>query len=329
MIATLLGAAVMEESLDRPQWLKEYNEALNKLLNSPEIIEWKTTRALEAAKILSVNQEFQTNIQHLRKKYRIQNGIGKGEILAGVALEQYTSHLDDQDYQQLIKDLQGLAKTFELDWEGEDEGLIVAAVCYGVTPENILSHWESMKLLIAKTRISGVRLFVDSHIRLKEKLIYMTIVSHLCTQLLRCGGKINLPDPLEIVFEALKSVGKIDTKERAEAMLQKIKDVKLAPDLYLKISRNTTIKDVQRTWPQVELRQAEIFGKDTPKKAATRRQWRTYSRDIFIWRRVKLDGLTYEAAYNEWLDAHQEEMPVEISAIIKSVSKIDTLHPDN
>ena len=39
------------------------------------------------------------------------------------------------------------------------------------------------------------------------------------------------------------------------------------------------------------------------------------------------NGMTYEEAYNEWLEGHPEEEPAEISAIIKAVNKLGDM-PD-
>ncbi len=312
---------------DQPHWLDDYERAINNLIASDEIIEWKETRALEQAKILSVNTLFQDAINSLRQKYQINNLIGDGKIYVEEVLSDFTSHLSDEEYYQLSSDLEDVARKFNLDYKGEDEGLLVAALCYGITPDNILNHWESMKFVIARTRRPGVQIVVDNHLRLKEKIYYMIIIAHLCTQLIKLGGRISLPEPLsKMVIEALKRFGKIETRERAETIFQRIADKKMKPKLYIEVVGNTTLKDVQRTWPQVELRQIEYFGQTNDVGFKKRsRVWRTYARDVFIWNKVKSDGLTYEAAYDEWLNQHPDEEVVELTAVIKSVNRIEGL----
>lgn len=68
-------------------------------------------------------------------------------------------------------------------------------------------------------------------------------------------------------------------------------------------------------------------GKRRAKKSRNR-IWRTFERDIFIWRRVKRGGVTYEVAYDEWLSTHPNENAVEITAVIKAVRKIKNIPDD-
>ena len=67
-----------------------------------------------------------------------------------------------------------------------------------------------------------------------------------------------------------------------------------------------------------------LSGGKRPKRP---RVWRTYERDVYIWRRVKRDGSTYEAAFDEWLSAHPDDT-VEITAVIKAVNRIKPFPAD-
>jgi hypothetical protein len=50
--------------------------------------------------------------------------------------------------------------------------------------------------------------------------------------------------------------------------------------------------------------------------------WRTDESDIFVWRKVNRDRVTYEEAYDEWLKAHPEDSAVELTAVIKFMKRI-------
>lgn len=315
---------------------KEYLEAFSGLVNkSQEIVDWKVNRTLEEAKLLSVNPEFQKAVAELRGRWKIEPHIQEEAIHPAVLLREYTSHLDETGREQLDKELQGLARKFDLDWsvEGEDFGLVVAAVCYGLTPDNLIRHWERIKLTAARTRTPGARLILADHEHVKKQLVNMIVTSYLFLQLKEAGIEFPLPGPIkEVVLEALKAVGKLgETPERAAAFIEKIQEMYLPPDLHVKIDRNTTLEDIKRTWPQVELRKTEHLPRGEGRKNSRkrRRPWRTYERDIFIWRKVKKGGLTYEDAYNEWLSSHPGEDPVEITAVIHAATRIQEVPNDD
>ncbi len=313
-------------NLSNENWQKEYGEALNNLINAKEIVEWKMTRALEEAKLISIDTEFQRRIRIMQERWKVTPRITTKDLDPQTVLGERTSHLTEEEYNLLVKELEVLANDFDLDWKGEDEGLVVAALCYGLTPNNILNHWEGMKFIVARTRRPGVELVVDYHFRLKEKMYFMIIIAYLFTKLYQHGVKIDIPVVLrDILIDALKSIGKIETKERAEEIFDRVRDKNFTPALFIKLTKGTTLQDIKRTWPQVELRKAEIFKEIS--RSGKRRIWRTYARDIYVWKRVKTDLMTSEGAYNEWLLHHPDEEPVEISAVIKSVGRIETL-PD-
>jgi hypothetical protein len=75
----------------------------------------------------------------------------------------YSEHLSEADRELLEKDLDELADKFDLDWtdEGEDYGLIVGALCYRLTPSNLIHDWDEIKYSVSKTRTPGVRIFLN------------------------------------------------------------------------------------------------------------------------------------------------------------------------
>jgi hypothetical protein len=134
-------------------------------------------------------------------------------------------------------------------------------------------------------------------------------------------------------MEALKTVGHTgDNAETAARAIEKFRDTYIDPDLFIKITSETSLEDIKRTWPQVEMRKKEWLRNKKNKPFPTRtRVWRTYDRDIFIWRRVKEDGMSWEKAFDEWLRVHPEdaEDAVELSAVIKAVKRITFVPKDS
>jgi Protein kinase domain len=231
----------------------------------------------------------------------------------------------------------GLADKFDLRWfdEGEDYGLIVGALCYGLTPDNLIEHWDEIKYSMSKTRTPGAKLFLDHGQRIKDSLSAMVAISFLFLRLHEVGFYLqDLPEPVrEIVMEALKTVGHAgDNAETATRAIEKFRDIYIDPDLFIKITSETSLEDIKRTWPQVEMRKKEWLTNKKSKPFPTpTRVWRTYGRDIFIRRRVKEDGMSWEKAVDEWLRLHPEdaEHAVELSAVIKAVKRLTFVPKDS
>lgn len=242
--------------------------------------------------------------------------------------------MSESDRELLEKDLEELAHKFDLDWtdEGEDYGLIVGAVCYRLTPYNLIHHWDEIKYSVSKTRTPGVRIFLNHHRDTIENSKQSIVISYLFLKLKDAGIELNLTAPIKkIILEALTRLGKLgETAERATQAIEHLQKAYIPPDVLIRIDRNTTIEDIRRTWPQIEMGKAEWLhgeGKRRSKKSRNR-IWRTFERDVFIWRRVKRDGVTYEVAYDEWLSTHPHENAVEITAVIKAVKKIKEIPDD-
>ncbi len=310
---------------EQEAYWKAFHEMLEK---SSEIVEWKVSRTLEEAKALSVNEDFQKAVAEIRQRYGIEPRIQSKLVDPGAVIHEYTSHLDEAGREKLENDLSALAKRFDLAWavEGEDYGLVVGALCYGLTPEILTCHWEEIRYSMAKTRTPGVKLMLDAGQNLKEKLADQIVISYLFFLLRQNGISVSLPEPIqEIVREALGRIGRVGlSAERAAEAISSIQEKYLTPELYIRVVRNTTLEDIKRTWPQVEMRKVEWLRGDGGKRTSPRRgrTWRTYERDIYVWRRVNRDGLTYEDAYDAWLRDHPEDPAVELSAVIRSVKRI-------
>lgn len=313
----------------------EYLKVLQNLYGNTEIVSWKLTRSLEQAKALSIDSKFHNAIYKIRKRYNISPQLKEGAFDPYILLDKRTSHLSDEDRELLNKDLGDLAKRFDLDWDKENEsddfGLIVVALCYGLTPDNILNHWDEMKHTIAKTRTPGIRVISDSGHRLKQYLTSLLVIAYTFRQLWDLGIKVELPKPiLDMVVTAMKLFGKVNKPEVALRVIESIQKAEFPVELHLRIERSTTLEDIRRTWPQIELRKIEYLKKEEKHKSKKRKRiWRTYTRDIFIWQRVHRDRITYEKAYEEWLSNNPEDDPVEITAVIKAVNRIKYMPDEN
>ena len=298
------------------------------------IVDWKINRTLEEAKRLSVNSEFQMILSEIRDRYRISPRRQDKLINIGVVLDKYTAHLSAQKSKNLEQELSDLADKFHLNWfdEGDDYGLIVGALCYGLTPENLTTHWDQLKYSMSKTRTPGARIFLDYQDNVKEKLISMIVISYLFLQLRKAGVPISLPEPIrQVIEEALKTLGRAgETPERASEYIKKFNDTHFDPRVFINIELDTTLEDIKRTWPQVEMRKVELLLPPAKESLRPRgRVWRNYERDIFVWRKVKKHGVTYEQAYDAWLSEHPDDQVVELTAVIKSVSTIKFVPDDS
>ena len=299
-----------------------------------DIVDWKINRTLEEAKRLSVNSEFQMMLSEIRGRYRISPRRQDRFINIGVVLDEYTAHLSAQESKNLEQELSELADKFHLNWfdEGDDYGLIVGALCYGLTPDNLTTHWDQLKYSMSKTRTPGARIFLDYQDNVKEKLISMIVVSYLFLQLRKADVPISLPEPIrQVIEEALKTLGRAgETPERAAEYIKKFNDTFFDPRVFINIELDTTLEDIKRTWPQVEMRKVEWLLPPAKESLRPRgRVWRNYERDIFVWRKVKKHGMTYEQAYNAWLSEHPDDQIVELTAVIKSVSAIKFVPDDS
>jgi hypothetical protein len=326
-----MNKGTQDSALEQNDYLKAFAELAAK---GDEIVDWKITRSLEEAKLLSINVEFQRATDEIRERWRIEPRVQTRLVDPGAVLYKYSEHLSEADRELLEKDLEDLADKFDLDWtdEGEDYGLIVGALCYRLTPSNLIHHWDEIKYSVSKTRTPGVRIFLNHRRDAVDNFIQSIVIAYLFLQLNEAGIEVELTAPIKkVIRETLTRLGKLgQTSERATQAIERLQQADIPTDVMIKIDRNTTMEDIRRTWPQIEMRKVEWLqgeGKRRSKKSRNR-IWRTFERDVFVWRRVKRDCFTYENAYNEWLSTHPGEEAVEITAVIKAVKKIKDIPDD-
>jgi hypothetical protein len=317
LIEAVEKGSIPKEDID--YWLA-YDKAFNNLLNDNEIPNFKIKRTLEKAKRLSVNAQFQDAVQQIRERWNITPHLYKESWLYPdtILREWAFAHTPSNDeWQALQTDLKThLAIPFNLDWQ-YDYALIVAAVCLGLTTENLSVNWEKIWAVAVQESTPGVSLVTRTDERRKVLGAALTI-AYLAKMIHDMGFSLGgLPEPIrEWVQFALECcrVGS-ESLDIAKAPLV-MKALKTGPrqppdaelELYIRIRHDTTKADVIRTWPQVELRKVEMWGKKASVSKNKRiRQWKTFQRD------VELTDLYEELAdYDEVIYEYERRHPQEL-----------------
>lgn len=289
-------------------------------LHNSGIGKYKIEQTLEKAKRLSVRSQFQLAAKAVRERWKITPHLPPDGIFGEKLFPEnvmydwaFKSPVADTKWHKLRRDVQStLCKPFGLDWMN-DCGLVVAAVCFGLTPENILNHWDRIWFTASKETSPGVDLFVRrSDVEQNHSIGSLLTIAYLAKKLV--DGGISLkeqPEPIvewvRVALKILKIEDKLVNPLHAPRLIDVIHG---RPDdwpdgkneLYIHIKPGTERKDIFRTWPQVELRKIQYLGK--PSKHP--RIWITYKRD------VELAGLfeqlgSYERVIREYDKRHPEE----------------------
>ncbi|GAG88550.1 unnamed protein product [marine sediment metagenome] len=212
--------------------------------------------------------------------------------------------------------------------ELHDYGLVVAAVCFGLTPENILDHWEKIGITVAQEISPGVTVvYKRESLEARRRIGTLAVIIYLFERLRDLGiGISSLPDPVKewvkfsITTLRIKPSSVPSFIEKYECLPNDKPNDGIK--LYLEITPETTKDDIIRTWPQIEWHQYKLWGKQRNKP----RIWRNYERDLFLWQKVNIDGLAHEKAYADWLDKNPNKYKTkDTSTIIKAVEKVEKL----
>jgi len=260
--------------------------------------------AREKAKLLSVNERFRENVDHWRSEYRLVPKFPTGldelrfldpdDILRQWALDSSASEQDFRSAKLRVK--RNLIDPFPfLDYLA-DYGLVVAALCFGLTPENILSD-SQFDLIWTVARFQGY--FGDAVVRVDDSEKFMgsiLAIAYFAAVLIRAqrmagDEHIKVAElanvPLSIrrwlawALDKCDALG-IDVAE-PENIAEYIEKINGKPDdppvhraeLYLYIRPDTNLKDLESVFPVIEYEQARLWGKKT-----TKRVWREYERDV-------------------------------------------------
>lgn len=279
--------------LNDPEYLEQYNSALNEFVSkSQKIIEYKKEKAFEMAKVYANKPQFQLAILEFRKRWHLEvcpfnEGVHpvfqwhSDKITESIPGKQLT----EEDLDKIWEDLEAtLIKPFGLNKE-HDSGLVIAAVTWGVTPENLENHWEEISFPIAKDFTPGSQFFIeDSYTRIGNHLVIVLLI-----ELLERRGldRTKLPRSVQFRIEEAQILAGTDNMSLKQIILvlERIstpnpnEDLVKRLELYLKIEPDTSLADIERTWPQIELRRAELWG-TRPKRP---KNWKNYDRDMELY----------------------------------------------
>jgi hypothetical protein len=333
----ILQYAIDPEILEPKETVEYWNAYLKSKnrLHKGEIREYKIQRALEKAKLLSVNSEFQAGVEKIREKWGINPSLPTDfeDLYPDVVIKHrvFGAEPNENELKELLTDLKKLCESCGMDWRF-DFGLIVTSICFGLTAEDILNNWEEISFTAAKEASPGVEvvLFRKGAEDIKKMGVFLTI-AYLGNLLSDSDVNLNtLPVSIREWLNFSIECTRIDEGFINPSLIPNlIKEMKACPkdepdgevEIYLRIRPETVKADVDRTWPQVEMAKLEFWG-ETPARG---RIWINYERDIFIWKKVNEEGMTYENAYDEWLIKQPDDEVVEISAIIKAVRQVDKI----
>jgi hypothetical protein len=307
---------------------KNLSSTFDKLLINDTTFDDIQEIALENAKRLSVDKEFQDAIIEWRNKWEIKiesynryihpqeehlfppsykHPLPSPESIWERGTAQFTTEQRRKQRQELAD----IGKKSGLDFFGNDYGLLTVAAFYTLTPEVVTNRWDQIYPTIIQYMTTAVRMYVYPYIHpfLRER--YAAVINHLIIQLEKHGISLDLPDAAEsFIFDIRDKVYLIDWEKDPE------------PEIILKIDLNSSKNDVSRIWDHVSFQQARLW----PGSIKKTRKWRNYERDYFIWKKVKKEGFTYEDAFDIWLNEHSDDRIVEISAVIKGAQLINKVY---
>lgn len=300
-----------------------------------KVVEHLTSRALEKAKRLSVDPDFHLAIEKFRKRWNMKIVPLSEELFDKVIRYDHVlvycifkRRPTEDEWSRLNKDLDtNIIIPFELDPD-KDIGLGVAAVCFGLTRENIINQWELMKIVATQGAAPWDQIVVEDRVgRLRLYAGSVLTIAHLALMLhnndLDLGALA--PSVRRWVRHALEFLRVDDSVINPESVPTILESNGIRPnqrtqrqnEILLRIRPETTLADIQRIWPFVEVVKLENYHEETKRT----RIWRNFERDSFILEKRELDESSFRDAYNVWLSNHPEEEPVDISSIIRALGR--------
>lgn len=296
---------------------KHVLKKFRKVLEEPEEFnQWMFDRVLEKAKILSINMSFQDDLNEIRTKWRIEAGIKEKypHSHPKIVLENYTKHLDPKEQRKMLSDLEDLARKYKLDFS-KDFGLISVAVFYGLEPEILLEQWDEIKYTATSIMsLWTTDVIVHPYSDAVKESFYLATISFLLDQLNQNNIEIEIPNTIrDIVNQATTGEYQLEIVNENE---------EFRPEIFIRVHPSTSRKDIKRFWHRVEFEKAKLW----PESGVKSRTWRTFRRDVYIWKKIRLENLTFDDAYDQWLNEHPEEEILDISTIKKGVKKIEDIN---
>lgn len=305
--------------------LDQLERALERLIEGgPKLRAAAENRALEKAKRLSVNHDFQAALDSFRRRWGITVRLPEelqswrwrspDEVISTVVFHHDPAtkeHPSSEQWSQLEEELQELGAPFDLQWRF-DQGLIIAAVCFGLTPEIILEKWHLLERLAAFGLPYAT--ITTRHGDLERTLALTAAMAFLTRALEKVGVHLeSLPEQIQdIAKHALSTCDSwsIDPLLQAPAFIDAIKgrpqdEPTSEPQLYIQVFPETTKADIDRIWPLVAFRQIRMLGRKTRPRQL--REWRNYQIDVEL---ARLYGILGD--YNKVIDEYDKLRPGEL-----------------
>lgn len=298
------------------------------------IVDHINLRTLEKAKRLSVDKDFLSSVENLQKKWNIEPKAPSMEIFSTVfrvdhvlVFFAFGKKHTAEDWSQLLIDINTMiVEPNRLD-PNSDFGLVVIGICFGLTRQNILERWDLLEMIATQGKYPWGDIKVEDPINeLRRHTGKNWTILYLTYLLENTGFDLSKLDSsfkrwMTSSTESLK-IGNIVIDHELIPIFLRILNNQLDQrgrnqDVSLRLKPGTTFRDIERMWPFVEAVMAETF-EQTDKKT---RIWDTFPRDSFIWEQKHLHRNTYEKAYEDYLKEHPEEEVVDLSSIIRNLSR--------
>ena len=170
----------LDEAIDQKIITTKQNEYWRRYtpkLNSDryrKTVEHINSVMLEKAKRLSEKREFHSRINDFRNKWNIcpsiqfydvfEEAIRQDHVLSYFVFVRKPTQEEWEELQQELET--NIFEPLSLDWV-KDSGLVVAAICFGLTYGNINNHWEDISIVATQGAYPWDDIIIDNQ---KERL---------------------------------------------------------------------------------------------------------------------------------------------------------------
>lgn len=280
-------------------WPKAYKLLENLIKREQASNERRSGRALEVAKLMSVNVQFQSSLDKIRRHWGIvpkypessENvDMSADDILVQYAFE--NTPYSKKTWHQLQRTMENkLCTPFKGFIWRLDYGLMVAALCYGLEPYDVLKNWDHIWNVARHQQT-----FRHVEIRVEDDEKFMGAILTIAY----LSNRISQVDPtipavinqwIDFARTSRETV-QVDDDNIPQA-LEDISGEPMSPPLddltlLVRIYPDTTKEDLTSLWPRISLKQLELWGNQ---KRIVRNEWDTFESDLVI-DKLKQQGQT-------------------------------------
>ncbi len=293
-----LKAAVYRRTLPLKRKGKKANESFDDVFAG--VAEYREKAIKLKAVKLSMSRHFQNVLKELREKWKIESNfqyepselswIKPESVLRNLAIKR---DLSDREWHQLQGNLKSRLFTehFDLIWP-QDYGLVVAALCFGLTPDDILSSWQTIWLLARQESdlSSDVFIRIDDSEKFAAALLSLAYLAENPFAIFGNPESLdedaqantkNLPPNVLAWVDfatdfARKVVASVSGADEAIELMRALPDDPSVsqPELWLRIHPATQLPDIERSWEIVELKKFLLWGEEHRDGNRISRTWK-------------------------------------------------------